>query len=109
MTIDHVRDFFSRTQSSGPDGRSQRRSAVVPYALDHTFRAPVFVLCGHQCGTHDGSQTARRAHQFLFKRGLWLLSVEVAIVSTAMSFSPSALKMGGKTAWCCKIYAIGVG
>ena len=112
MAIDHVRDFFLKDNLQDPMGDPNVDPLLYLTRWITHFCAPVFVLLA---GTSAGLMTARKPPaelgQFLFKRGLWLLSVEVAIVSTAMSFSPFGIeKMGGKTVLVLQvIYAIGVG
>jgi uncharacterized membrane protein len=59
--------------------------------------APVFVLLA---GTSAGLMATRKSSQelgkFLVTRGLWLIFVEIAIISTLVTFSPGGIaEMGG--------------
>ena len=63
------------------------------------FCAPVFVLLS---GTSAGLMAARksrgRTRQFPATRGLWLIFVEIFVISTAGTFAPGGIaQLGGKT------------
>jgi uncharacterized membrane protein len=111
MAIDHVRDFFLVGNSYDPMSDPNASPALYLTRWITHFCAPVFVLLA---GTSAGLMTARKSpHElgmFLLKRGLWLLFVEVAVISTAMSFAPFGVsQLGGKTLFVLQvIYAIGV-
>ncbi len=112
MAIDHVRDFFLKDNLQDPMGDPHVDPVLYLTRWITHFCAPAFVLLA---GTSAGLMTARKSASelgaFLFKRGLWLLVVEVAVISTAMSFAPFGIEqMGGKTVLVLQvIYAIGVG
>lgn len=100
MAIDHVRDFFMDSNMQDPMAQPD-----VPIGLYLTrwithFCAPVFVFLA---GTSAGLMAARKSRHelaaFLAKRGLWLVFVEVAIISTAYTFSPfpGVPELGGLT------------
>ena len=99
MAIDHTRDFFSTSMSIDP---MNDPNVSLPLALTRWithFCAPVFVLLS---GTSAGLMVARKRPaelcRFLLTRGLWLIFVEIAIVSTAATFAPSGIEqLGGKT------------
>jgi len=63
------------------------------------FCAPVFVLlAGTSAGLMTSRKTPNELAAFLLKRGLWLLFIEVAVISTAFTFSPFGLeRLGGHT------------
>ncbi len=111
MAIDHVRDYFMIGGSQDPMGDPNASAVLYLTRFITHFCAPVFVLFA---GTSAGLMAARKTPQelglFLFKRGLWLLFVEVAIISTAMTFAPFGItQLGGQTAIIMQvIYAIGV-
>lgn len=99
MAIDHTRDFFSTSMSIDP---MNDPDVSLPLALTRWithFCAPVFVLSS---GTSAGLMTARKSTaelaKFLLSRGLWLIFVEIFIISTATTFSPGGIEqLGGKT------------
>lgn len=88
MALDHTRDYFSSTP-------------FAPTDLDHTwvalfftrwithFCAPVFVfLAGVSAWLHqrNGALDARALGRFLAVRGLWLVALELFVVSPSWSF-----------------------
>jgi uncharacterized membrane protein len=110
MAIDHTRDFFSTSMSIDP---MSDPNVSLPLAFTRWithFCAPVFVLLS---GTSAGLMVARKTpadlSKFLLTRGLWLIFVEIFIISTATSFSPGGIEqLGGKTlAFMQVIWAIG--
>jgi uncharacterized membrane protein len=110
MAIDHTRDFFSTAMSIDP---MSDPNVGLPLALTRWithFCAPVFVFLS---GTSAGLMVARKnpaeLSRFLLTRGLWLIFVEVFIISTAITFSPGGIEqLGGKTlAFMQVIWAIG--
>jgi len=112
MAIDHTRDFFSTSMSIDP---MSDPNVSLPLALTRWithFCAPVFVFLS---GTSAGLMVARKGPvelgKFLLTRGLWLIFVEIFIISTATSFSPGGIEqLGGKTlAFMQVIWAIGAG
>jgi uncharacterized membrane protein len=99
MAIDHTRDFFSVQMSIDP---MNDPNVSLPLALTRWithFCAPVFVFLS---GTSAGLMVARKSPgelaKFLLTRGLWLIFVELFIVSTATTFAPGGIEqLGGKT------------
>jgi uncharacterized membrane protein len=99
MAIDHVRDFFNFGGEADPMANPNVSAALFFTRWITHFCAPVFVFLA---GTSAGLMTARRTPAalgaFLFKRGAWLIVVEVFIVATAWSFAPWGLEqIGGRT------------
>ena len=100
MALDHVRDYFLRNMIQDP-----MEQADVPLEIYLTrwvthFCAPVFVfLAGTSAGLMAGRKSATELGAFLAKRGLWLVLVEVTLISTAFTFSPfdGVAEMGGHT------------
>jgi uncharacterized membrane protein len=99
MAIDHTRDFFSTAMSIDP---MSDPNVSLPLAFTRWithFCAPVFVLLS---GTSAGLMAARKTptdlFRFLLSRGLWLIVVEIFIISTATTYSPGGIEqLGGKT------------
>ena len=98
MALDHVRDFFFK-----PEGQSGAASAV---ALDPTnpatttpllfftrwithFCAPTFIfLAGTSIFLMEQRKSKKELSWFLIKRGLWLVFVEVIIITFGWRFDP---------------------
>jgi uncharacterized membrane protein len=96
MAIDHTRDFFSVQMSIDPMGDP---NVGLPLALTRWithFCAPVFVFLA---GTSAGLMVARKSPaelgKFLLTRGLWLILVEVFLISTAITLSPGGIEQFG--------------
>ncbi len=84
MALDHIRDFFGRTNFS-PEDLSQTTPALFLTRWVTHFCAPVFVLLtgtsAFLYGVKHGSRA--RLSRFLATRGLWLIAVELLIVNTS--------------------------
>ena len=99
MAIDHARDFFMSSATIDP--LSDPNVGIGLYFtrwITH-FCAPVFVCLA---GVSAGLMVARRSpadlFRFLLTRGLWLIFIEVFVISTAVTFSPGGIaELGGKT------------
>ena len=99
MAIDHTRDFFSTSMSIDP---MNDPNVSLPLALTRWithFCAPVFVLLsGVSAGLMVARKTPAGLARFLLTRGLWLVFVEIFILSTAGTFAPGGIEqLGGKT------------
>lgn len=111
MAIDHVRDFFMISGVQDPMAQPDiPLSLYVTRWVTH-FCAPVFVfLAGTSAGLMAARKNPHELAAFLTKRGLWLVFVEVAIISTAWTFSPfeGVPELGGQTLLALQvIWAIG--
>ena len=100
MAIDHVRDFFMLAGVQDPMAQPDIPTSVYLTRWVTHFCAPVFVFLA---GTSAGLMAARKSRHelaaFLCKRGVWLIFVEVFIISTAWTFSPfdGVPELGGST------------
>ena len=89
MAIDHVRMFLMEASV-----RDLMNQPDIPLSIYLTrwfthFCAPAFIfLAGTSAGLMATRKTPLQMGAFLFKRGLWLIFVEVFIISTANTFSP---------------------
>ncbi len=112
MALDHVRDYFMVGGEQDPMSNPSIGAALFFTRWITHFCAPVFVFLA---GTSVGLMLTRRAPAevaaFLVKRGLWLVLVEVVVVSTAWSFAPwGVAQIGGSVVVVLGvIWAIGVG
>jgi len=99
MAIDHTRDFFSMQMTIDPMGDPNAPLSLALTRWITHFCAPVFVFLA---GTSAGLMAARKSPgelgHFLLLRGLWLIVVEVVLISTAVSFAPGGIEqLGGRT------------
>jgi uncharacterized membrane protein len=99
MAIDHVRMFFM--EASVRDLMNQPDIPVLIYLtrwITH-FCAPAFIfLAGTSAGLMATRKTPLQMGAFLCKRGLWLIFVEIFVISTANTFSPLGMaEYGGAT------------
>jgi uncharacterized membrane protein len=96
MALDHVRDFFHKAVVEGSGD-----VATGPTDLDHTtpalfftrwithFCAPIFVfLAGSSAYLLSLKKSKKELSGLLIKRGLWLLIVEVVIITLGWTFNP---------------------
>lgn len=99
MAIDHVRDGFLAGTTQDPlSDPNVGPGLFVTRWITH-YCAPVFTLLA---GTSAGLMTARRnpsdLGRFLLTRGLWLVFVEIAVISTLLTFRPGGIpELGGHT------------
>jgi uncharacterized membrane protein len=111
MAIDHVRDFFMVAAERDPMANPNVSAALFATRWVTHFCAPVFVLLA---GTSAGLMVTRKSStelaRFLFTRGVWLIFVEVFVVSTSVTFSPGGIaEVGGQVVVVMQvIWAIGL-
>jgi uncharacterized membrane protein len=88
MALDHVRDYFH------PSGDPLDMTTTTPLLfftrwITH-FCAPVFVfLSGTSIYLQSLRKTKKVLQTFLIKRGLWLIFIEIAVISFAWTFNPN--------------------
>jgi uncharacterized membrane protein len=98
MAIDHVRDNFFLGALQDPTTDPNVTAGIFATRWITHFCAPVFVLLA---GTSAGLMTRRKSPgelaRFLFLRGVWLLFIEMVVISTALTFSPRGIPdLGGQ-------------
>ncbi len=91
MALDHTRDFF-HAGAMGSDPMDPETTNVFLFftrVITH-FCAPTFVfLSGVSAYLSSKNKDPKKASNFLIKRGLWLIVVEILIISLALTFNPS--------------------
>ncbi len=90
MALDHVRDFFHNTASTDSPTNLLTTTPLLFFTrwITH-FCAPTFVfLSGISAYLMGQKKTIRELSFFLLKRGVWLIGVEVLIVTLAWTFNP---------------------
>lgn len=88
MALDHVRDFFHIGAFTADPLDLQTTSPLLFFTrwITH-FCAPIFVfLSGASAYFQSSRKTTKELSGFLIKRGLWLILVELAIITLAISF-----------------------
>src|SRR6185436_11216543 len=91
MALDHVRDYFhiSANTADPLDPATTTFFLFFTRWITH-FCAPVFVfLSGTSIYLQSQRKTKKELSTFLITRGLWLIFVEVVIVTFAWSFNPN--------------------
>jgi len=109
MALDHTRDFFSNAQFDIFADLSQ--TPLVPFLtrwVTH-FCAPTFVfLAGVSAGLTGARRGTSELSRFLVQRGVWLVLIEVAVVSFAWTFGRATVPGGTGTVLILQvIFAIG--
>jgi len=89
MALDHVRDFFSSYGGNPTDAANAPGLIFFTRWITHLC-APTFVFLA---GTSIYLQFLRKPRpqlaRFLVTRGLWLVVVELVVVSSMLTFHPS--------------------
>ena len=97
MAIDHVRDFTMIGTELDPMANPNITVGLFFTRWITHFCAPVFVLLA---GTSAGLMTARKSGhvlaRFLVSRAVWLIFIEIFVVSNSTTFSPRGMpELGG--------------
>lgn len=101
MALDHTRDFFHAPAFTDDPLNLQTTTPVLFFTRFIThFCAPVFVFLA---GTSAYFQSLRKSKKelslFLIKRGLWLVFIEIFIMSLAFTFNPQYHNIFFQTIW----------
>lgn len=90
MALDHVRDYFmTGAMSSDPLNPETTFPALYITRWVTHFCAPIFVfLSGLSVFLMNGRKSRAEISKFLLTRGLWLILIEVTVVSLGLSFNP---------------------
>lgn len=101
MALDHVRDFF---HIHGMDDTPTNLATTTPLLfftrwITH-FCAPVFVfLSGVSAFIAGQKKTKKELSMFLIKRGLWLIVVEIVVITFALTYDPFYNKIILQVIW----------
>ncbi len=90
MALDHVRDFFHITAMTDDPLNLQTTTPALFFTrwITH-FCAPVFVfLSGTSALLASQKRNKRETGLFLIKRGIWLVIVELTVMTLALTFNP---------------------
>jgi uncharacterized membrane protein len=88
MALDHVRDYLGISMLDPMHDPNVSPGLFARRWITH-FCAPVFVfLAGTSAGMTADRKTPTALGTFLLKRGVWLIFIEVFVVSTAWTFAP---------------------
>ena len=103
MALDHIRNFAHHGALMGNSPLDFSTTSTYLFLtrwITH-FCAPVFVfLAGTSAFLYgDKIQNKKQLSRFLFTRGLWLILIEVIIVSFAWRFSFSSFGIGLQVIW----------
>jgi uncharacterized membrane protein len=99
MALDHVRDFFMIASVQDPTADPATSPLLFATRWITHFCAPTFVfLAGTSAGLMARRKRPAELASLLLTRGLWLIVLEVLVISTAWSFSPTGIaELGGRT------------
>ncbi len=99
MALDHVRDYVMVGSMQDPTADPSTGPLLFATRWITHFCAPTFVfLAGASAGLMAQRKTRKDLARFLLLRGLWLIAVEVILISTASSFAPLGIaELSGRT------------
>jgi len=99
MALDHVRDHMMIASVQDPTTDPSTGPLLFATRWITHFCAPTFVfLAGVSAGLMARRKSSGELARFLVLRGLWLILIEVLVISTAFSFAPMGVAaLGGRT------------
>ena len=99
MALDHVRDFLMTASVQDPTADPAASPLLFATRWITHFCAPTFVfLAGTSAGLMASRKTPGELGSFLLTRGLWLIALELLVISPTWSFAPTGVaEFGGRT------------
>jgi len=99
MALDHVRDYMMVGSLQDPITNPSTGPLLFATRWITHFCAPAFVfLAGTSAGLMARRKSQPELARFLLLRGLWLIVLEILVISTATSFAPWGIpELGGRT------------
>jgi uncharacterized membrane protein len=99
MALDHVRDFVMTAAVQDPTVDPATSPLLFATRWITHFCAPTFVfLAGTSAGLMAGRKRPTELASLLLTRGLWLIVLEVLVISPTWSFAPTGIaELGGRT------------
>lgn len=99
MALDHVRDYTIQNAPLDPVSDPNVSAAMFFTRWITHFCAPVFVtLAGVSAGLMLARRSRGQVGRLLLTRGLWLVAIELGLISTAWTFAPRGIaEIGGLT------------
>ncbi len=92
MAIDHVRDNFLFGAVQDPMTDPNVTAGIFATRWITHFCAPVFVLlAGTSAGLMAARKSPRELARFLFLRGVWLIFIEMVVISMSATFAPRGI------------------
>ena len=91
MALDHTRDFFHIGAMTGDPLNPETTTGMLFFTrwITH-FCAPTFVfLSGLSAYLSAQRKTPAQASSFLLKTGLWLILIEIIVITFGLTFNPS--------------------
>lgn len=91
MALDHVRDYFHIAANLDSPTNLETTTGILFFTRFIThFCAPTFVLLsGVSIYLQSQRKTKSELSTFLIKRGLWLILIEIVVISFGLSFNPN--------------------
>ena len=98
MALDHVRDFVMTAAVQDPTADPAASPLLFATRWITHFCAPTFVfLAGTSAGLMARRKEADELASLLLTRGLWLIVLEVLVISPTWSFAPTGIaELGGR-------------